>query len=126
MILKKKKPVILTGDLNVGHLDLDIHNPDAKHIAKQAALTPQERGSFSNLLTTTGFIDAFRFFDPGKSLEFCALPMCLTIKKKRKANSLIGQLDCLQEKLIEVYVLTILLPHQSFSPNFRHLIKVLP
>lgn len=124
MTLNKKKPVILTGDLNVGHLDLVIHNPDAKHIAKQAALTPQERGSFSNLLTTTGFIDAFRFFHPGKLIF--ALFRCLTIKKKRKDNSLIGQLDCLQEESIEVCVLIILLPHQSFSRNFRHLIKVLP
>lgn len=45
------KSVIYTGDLNVAHLDLDVHNPGAKHIAKQAGLTPQERSSMSALLT---------------------------------------------------------------------------
>jgi exonuclease III len=58
------KPVILTGDLNVAHLDLDIHNPTAKHLSKQAGVTPQERQSFSNTLAQE-FQDAFRFFYPG-------------------------------------------------------------
>ena len=58
------KPVILAGDLNVGHLDIDIHNPSAKHIVKQAGLTPQERQSFG-LLLEKDFKDAFRFFYPG-------------------------------------------------------------
>lgn len=66
--LQERKPVIFTGDLNVGHLDLDIHNPEAKHIVKQAGLTPQERASFSNLLAQTGCRDAFRFFHSGKRL----------------------------------------------------------
>jgi hypothetical protein len=59
------KPVVLTGDLNVAHLDLDIHNPTAKHISKQAGLTPQERSSFGALLAS-GFQDALRFFYPGE------------------------------------------------------------
>lgn len=63
--LHDKKPVILTGDLNVGHLDLDIHNPDAKHIVKQAGLTPQERQSFTDLLAGP-FRDAFRYYYPGE------------------------------------------------------------
>ena len=67
-ILQEKKPVIFTGDLNVGHLDRDIHNPEAKHIVKQAGLTPQERASFSNFLSETGCVDAFRYFHPGYSL----------------------------------------------------------
>eukprot|EP01039_Chlorochromonas_danica_P003244 gene3243-3554_t len=62
--LSLKKPVILTGDLNVGHLDVDIHNPTAKHIAKQAGLTPEERQSFTSFLTAGVFHDAFRFLYP--------------------------------------------------------------
>jgi exonuclease III len=58
------KPVILTGDLNVAHLDLDIHNPMAKHLSKQAGVTPQERQSFGNTLAQE-FQDALRFFYPG-------------------------------------------------------------
>lgn len=64
--LSKSKPVIFTGDLNVGHLDLDIHNPTAKHIVKQAGLTPVERNSMSKFLASGQFIDAFRFLYPGK------------------------------------------------------------
>ena len=63
--LKSTKPVIFSGDLNVAHLDLDIHNPSAKHIVKQAGLTPQERQSFGKLLEC-GFKDALRYFYPGK------------------------------------------------------------
>jgi len=65
----KQKPVILTGDLNCGHLDEDIHNPTAKHITKQAGLTPVERESFGKLLAS-GFTDAFRHFYPQARGQF--------------------------------------------------------
>lgn len=69
--LSATKPVILTGDLNVGHLDLDIHNPTAKHISKQAGLTPQERKSFGQGLLGDGkFTDAFRFLFPDAVGQF--------------------------------------------------------
>ena len=64
--LSARKPVVYTGDLNVGHLDLDIHNPEAKHIAKQAGLTPQERAAFTEMLEATHFRDAFRYLYPSK------------------------------------------------------------
>ena len=63
--LSALKPVVYTGDLNCGHLDLDIHNPTAKHIAKQAGLTAEERAAFAGMLSETGFRDAFRHFHPG-------------------------------------------------------------
>jgi len=63
------KPVILTGDLNVAHLDLDIYNPTAKHINKQAGLTPQERQSFGGGLATE-FQDALRYFYPEHEGQF--------------------------------------------------------
>jgi hypothetical protein len=56
--------VIYCGDMNVGHLDQDIYNHTAKHITKQAGLTPRERASFTKLLDA-GFKDAFRYFHPG-------------------------------------------------------------
>ena len=67
--------MILAGDLNCGHLDLDIHNPDAKHIAKQAGLTPQERQSFTKMLDE-GYFDALRHQYPGNVfLEvLCSMP----------------------------------------------------
>eukprot|EP01036_Dinobryon_divergens_P030396 gene30396-39636_t len=77
--LGSRKPVIFAGDMNVGHLDIDIHNPTAKHIAKQAGLTPRERASFSQLLATPSsltdpssrpFVDAFRYFHPNAKGQF--------------------------------------------------------
>ena len=62
--LQTTKPVVLAGDLNVAHLDLDIYNYEAKHIVKQAGLTPQERKSFQSFLDK-GFVDALRYFYPG-------------------------------------------------------------
>lgn len=73
--LRSAKPVIFAGDLNVGHLDLDIYNFTAKHIHKQAGLTPQERASHGKLLAE-GYIDALRFFYPGK---FAALSIAFQL-----------------------------------------------
>ena len=64
--LDSRKPVVYCGDLNVAHLDADIYNFDAKHISKQSGCTPEERTSFSQLLSN-GFVDAFRHLYPGKS-----------------------------------------------------------
>jgi exonuclease III len=71
------KPVILTGDLNVAHLDLDIYNSTSKHITKQAGLTPQERQSFGSTLATE-FQDALRFFYPGECPSPVTPPTPLT------------------------------------------------
>uniref|UniRef100_A0A7S1EZ40 DNA-(apurinic or apyrimidinic site) endonuclease n=1 Tax=Noctiluca scintillans TaxID=2966 RepID=A0A7S1EZ40_NOCSC len=57
--LTAKKPTLLIGDLNVAHLDEDIWNVEAPHIAKSAGTTPQERSSFAKLLDA-GFVDGFR------------------------------------------------------------------
>lgn len=67
--LEKTKPVIFAGDLNVGHLDIDIHNPKAPHIKKQSGLTERERNSFSELLAT-GFKDTLRYFYPNALGQF--------------------------------------------------------
>jgi exodeoxyribonuclease III len=56
-----KKPVIITGDFNVAHQDLDLFH--YKSNRKNAGFLPQERQFFSDLLAL-GFIDAFRFLYP--------------------------------------------------------------
>ena len=58
--LGKKKPVVLFGDLNVGHLDADIWNVKAKHIPKSAGLTPKERAAFGQMLEEGPYVDCFR------------------------------------------------------------------
>lgn len=63
--LDKKKPVILCGDLNVAHEEIDIKNP--KTNLRNAGFTIEERTKFSALLNA-GFIDSFRYLYPKKVL----------------------------------------------------------
>ncbi|ABR46812.1 exodeoxyribonuclease III Xth [Alkaliphilus metalliredigens QYMF] len=55
------KPVILCGDLNVAHEEIDLKNP--KSNKKSAGFTNEEREKMTELLTS-GFIDSFRYFYP--------------------------------------------------------------
>ena len=59
--LEINKPVILCGDLNVAHKEIDLKNPSTNR--KNAGFTDEEREKFSNLLND-GFIDTFRYFYP--------------------------------------------------------------
>lgn len=58
------KPVILCGDLNVAHQEIDLKNPKANR--RNPGFTDEERGKFSRLLEN-GFIDTFRYFYPDKT-----------------------------------------------------------
>lgn len=62
--LSREKPVIVCGDLNVAHQEIDLKNPDSNR--KNAGFTDQERAKFSELLDA-GFIDTFRYFYPDKT-----------------------------------------------------------
>ena len=59
--LEKTKPVILCGDLNVAHKEIDLKNP--KTNMGNAGFTNEEREKFGTLLGS-GFIDTFRYFHP--------------------------------------------------------------
>ena len=59
--LNQSKPVILCGDLNVAHQNIDLKN--WKTNQKNAGFTPEEREKFS-LLLESGFVDTFRHFYP--------------------------------------------------------------
>ncbi len=59
--LDKKKPVILCGDLNVAHTEIDLKNPKTNR--RNAGFTDEERGQIQNLLDA-GFVDSFRHFYP--------------------------------------------------------------
>ena len=59
--LEEKKPVILCGDLNVAHKEIDLKNPKTNH--KNAGFSDEERAKFTELLEA-GFIDTFRYFYP--------------------------------------------------------------
>ena len=59
--LASRKGVIICGDLNVAHKEIDLKNPQSNHY--NAGFTDEERGKFTQLLEA-GFIDTFRYFHP--------------------------------------------------------------
>ncbi len=61
--LEKSKPVILCGDLNVAHKEIDLKNPKTNR--KNAGFTDEEREKMTVLLDS-GFTDTFRYFYPDK------------------------------------------------------------
>lgn len=61
--LNESKPVILCGDLNVAHEEIDLKNPKSNH--HNAGFTDEERGKMTELLTA-GFTDSFRYLYPSK------------------------------------------------------------
>ncbi|KAG9487226.1 hypothetical protein GDO78_007219 [Eleutherodactylus coqui] len=65
--LDAKKPLILCGDLNVAHQEIDLKNP--KTNKKTAGFTPQEREGFGALLAE-GFVDSFRELYPDKPYAY--------------------------------------------------------
>ena len=59
--LNHEKPVIVTGDMNVAHREIDLKNPKTNR--RNAGFTDEERGKMTELLDS-GFIDTFRYFYP--------------------------------------------------------------
>ncbi|MGX6444252.1 exodeoxyribonuclease III [Neobacillus sp. K501] len=61
--LDKNKPVVLCGDLNVAHQEIDLKNAKSNH--GNSGFTVEERGKMTSLLEN-GFVDSFRHFNPEK------------------------------------------------------------
>lgn len=61
--LNKKKPVIMCGDLNVAHKEIDLKNPKTNR--RNAGFTDEERNKMTELLEA-GFTDSFRYLYPDK------------------------------------------------------------
>ena len=59
--LDAKKPVIICGDMNVAHKEIDLKNPKTNR--KNAGFTDEERAKMTELLGA-GFVDTFRYFIP--------------------------------------------------------------
>ena len=59
--LRAKKPVVVCGDLNVAHTEIDLKNPKSNR--RNAGFTDEERGKFTELLNA-GFVDTFRALYP--------------------------------------------------------------
>ena len=65
--LDEKKPVILCGDLNVAHNEIDLKNPVSNH--KNAGFSDEERGKMTQLLSS-GFVDTFRHLYPDRASSY--------------------------------------------------------
>ena len=61
LVLNQKKPVIVCGDMNVAHQEIDLKNPKTNR--KNAGFTDEERGKFTELLKS-GFVDTYRYLYP--------------------------------------------------------------
>ncbi|VDM00799.1 unnamed protein product, partial [Schistocephalus solidus] len=80
--LDKKKPVIVSGDLNVAHEEIDLKNPDGNH--KTAGFTDEERKSFTRFLADADLVDTYRHFYPNRR---DAYTFWSTMKNARVSNS---------------------------------------
>lgn len=65
--LNKTKPVIMCGDLNVAHKEIDLKNPKTNH--HNAGFTDEEREKMTELLDA-GFTDTFRYLYPDKENQY--------------------------------------------------------
>lgn len=65
--LNERKPVIICGDLNVAHSEIDLKSPTSNH--HNAGFTDEERENFTTLLDS-GFIDTYRYFYPDKKEKY--------------------------------------------------------
>ena len=61
--LDKRKPVIMCGDLNVAHKEIDLKNPKTNR--RNAGFTDEERNKMTELLNN-GFVDSFRYLYPDR------------------------------------------------------------
>lgn len=65
--LEEKKPVIICGDMNVAHKEIDLKNPKTNR--KNAGFTDEERNKFTTFLEA-GFTDTFRYFYPDQEAAY--------------------------------------------------------
>ena len=61
--LEQRKPVVLCGDLNVAHREIDLKNPKSNR--RNAGFTDEERACFQSMMDA-GFVDTFRHFYPDR------------------------------------------------------------
>ena len=86
MSLDTKKPVILCGDMNVSHLEIDLANPKTNQ--KSAGFTQEERDGMTELLKT-GFVDTFRYLYPDITKKYTFW----TFMRNARANNVGWRLD---------------------------------
>ena len=101
--IEKNKPVILCGDLNVAHKEIDLKNPSSNR--KNAGFSDEERNKMTELLGS-GFTDTFRYFYPDDE----GMYSWWSYRFNARANNAGWRIDyfitseCLNDKLIDAKI----------------------
>lgn len=103
--LEKIKPVIVCGDMNVAHKEIDLKNPKTNR--RNAGFTDEERQKFSMLLES-GFVDTFRYFYPEQEGIYSWWSYRFKAREKNAGWRIDYFLvsDCLKDKLQDAKILT--------------------
>ena len=103
--LEKKKPVILCGDLNVAHCEIDLKNPKTNR--KNAGFSDEERAKMTQLLEN-GFVDTFRYLYPDLEGIYSWWSYRFNARKNNagwRIDYFIVS-DCLKDKINDAYIYT--------------------
>ena len=92
--IRKSKPVIFCGDLNVAHKEIDLANPSTNR--KNAGFTDEERQGFQSILDA-GYLDIFRELHPDTTDAYT----WWSYRANARANNVGWRIDyfCVSEKL---------------------------
>lgn len=103
--LEAKKPVVVCGDLNVAHREIDLKNPKTNR--KNAGFTDEERGKFT-ALTEAGFIDTFRYFYPDMTGVYSWWSYRFSARAKNAGWRIDYFLvsECLKDRLEDAFICT--------------------
>ncbi|NMM63566.1 exodeoxyribonuclease III [Clostridium sp. P21] len=103
--LEKNKPVIMCGDLNVAHKEIDLKNPKTNR--KNAGFTDEEREKFTEFLES-GFIDTYRYFNPDKEGTYSWWSYRFNARKNNAGWRIdyFCVSDCLKKRLISADIHT--------------------
>lgn len=103
--LEKTKPVIVCGDMNVAHKEIDLKNPKTNR--RNAGFTDEERDKFSALLES-GFVDTFRYFYPEQEGVYSWWSYRFKAREKNAGWRIDYFLvsECLKDKLQDAKILT--------------------
>lgn len=103
--LEKTKSVIVCGDMNVAHKEIDLKNPKTNR--RNAGFTDEERQKFSMLLES-GFVDTFRYFYPEQEGIYSWWSYRFKAREKNAGWRIDYFLvsDCLKDKLQDAKILT--------------------
>lgn len=101
--LEETKPVIVCGDFNVAHKEIDLKNPKTNR--KNAGFTDEERGKFTELLEA-GFVDTFRHFYPDLEQVYSWWSYRFSARAKNAGWRIdyFVVSECLKDKLIDATI----------------------